>query len=128
MKIDMPYTELIGLVKKFKDNSLTIKYIDRDRLEVDYFVKMELIVKKIDKYAITFGYELKGMLGFLAKGFQFLMKDKFSNLIVELDTGKKELVVHLDKIDSLTKFLEIYRVFSIHFDETKINLELALNA
>ncbi len=128
MKIELSYKELIGLVKKFKDVSFSVIFVDRDRIEINYFVRMELIVKKIDKYTIALGYELNGVLGFLAKGFQFLMKDKFSNLMVELDTGKKELIVHLDKIEELKKILGIYKISSIYFDNTKINLELELNA
>ncbi len=127
MKIELSYQELVGLIKKFKDTTLSLQFVDRDRIEINYYMRMELIVKKIDKYSITLGYELMGVLGFLAKGFQFLMKDRFSNLMVELDTGKKELIVHLDKIEELKKFLEIYRISSIYFDNSKINLELELN-
>ena len=123
----MQYQELLGLVKKFKDVSFSVSFVDRDTIEINYYTRLELIVKKIEKHTIVLGYELTGILGFLAKGFQFLMKDKFSNLIVELDTGRKEFIVHLDKIDEMKKFLEIYSIASIYFDNSKINLELALN-
>lgn len=128
MKIGMSYSEALQLIKKFKNSNASVKFINRHTVEIDYYLKLELSITRIESYTIVFGYKLLGVLGFLAKGLQFLVQDKFNNLIVQLDTANSEIIINLNQIDGLKKVMEIYRLSSIHFDETCINLELELNA
>ena len=126
MKLELTIPEIEQFIQSYFDVSVGIKYLDIDRIKVNYIFNMEVTVQDVQDYCVLFGYKVNKLTHVIARGTKFFMKEKFNSDIVVWDTSKKEILLNLNQITGLKGFLKVYRIQSFEIRDEKIILTMVI--
>ena len=125
MKLELPLSEIEDYIKTCYNINLSIKYIDTNKLEINYLFAIGITIKEVLEYSIIFGYELNWAANMLAKGAKFMTNNNIDKDILNWDTLKKEVKLNLEYIPALNDFLKLYRISSFTIEKSVLFLQLS---
>ncbi len=68
MKIELTISEIESFIHSYFDIKVGMKYVELNKLEVNYFATLGVSVKEVKEYSVLLGYELNWAMNLLAKG------------------------------------------------------------
>ena len=125
MKLELPLSEIEDYIKTCYNINLSIKYIETNKLEINYLFAIGITIKEALDYSIILGYELNWAANMLAKGAKFMTNNNIDKNILNWDTFKKEVKLNLVHIPALNDFLRLYRISSFTVENNVLFLKLS---
>ena len=125
MILQLPLSEIEDYIKTCYNINVSIKYIETNKLEINYLFAIGITIKEVLDYSIILGYELSWATNILAKGAKFMTNNSIYKNILDWDTSKKEVKLNLVHIPALNGFLKIYRISSFLIDNNVLFLKLS---
>lgn len=126
MKLEVSIQEVQEFLQLNYQIDIELKNIEENKIEISYYATLLLIIKKVSKTSITFGYELNSFLNFLAKGAHLYFENKLDNIPIVWNSDANELKIDLTKVDALKNFLKYASISNLQFNNDKIILGLVV--
>ena len=123
MKFEISLTEVQDFLTSCYNKKVGLKYLEKDKIEVDYFATIVLTIKEVRDNIIVFHYHVNGLVELLAK---FLVGKKLDDSPVEWDSKADEVTFYMNRVEALSHFLMTFSISSASF--VNENIVLVLNA
>lgn len=126
MKIHLSFTDIEEYVKVCYNINVKINFIEKNKIFINYFFNIDIMVKEVRDYSILLGYDLNWAANMLAKSAKFMTNDSLDENILQWDTTKKEIKLNLMKISALDDFLSVFRITEFSFEDNLLIIELSI--
>ena len=133
MKIQLTYDEILGYVEEKFHVKPTVEAVDRKTLRIMYqknrfmpTISVNVHVDSVSKDLIRLSYDCSSIVNGLLSGVVWRIEDKIPSHQVEVNTGDKQVLVHLDAFEELEKVLALVEPTDITFGNEGAELKLLL--
>ena len=123
MKFEISLTEVQDFLASFYGKKVGLKYIEEDKIEVDYYASIVLTIKEVRDDAVVFHYKVNSLVELLAK---IIMGKNLNDSPIEWNSKTNEVIFYLNKVEALSHFLLTFCISSVSF--VNENIVLVLNA
>ncbi len=125
MKIELQLTEIEEYIKSSYDTEILITYVELNKLEIDYMIKMRITIKEVRDYSVVFGYELSWVTNLIALGAKYMSKNNFDKKILQWNSSRKEITLDLTHINALSNFLKLYKIKQFSIKDSILYIEFS---
>ena len=133
MNIQVSYNEILDYVEEKFHVSPTVEAVDRKTLRIMYqknrfmpTISVNVHVDSVSKDLIRLSYDCSSIVNGLLSGVVWRIEDKIPSHQVEVNTGDKQVLVHLDAFEELDKVFALVEPTDITFGNEGAELKLLL--
>ena len=95
MKIEISIPEIANFIQSYCDISVDIKYVDTNKIEVNYVTTLGIHIQEVRDYSVLLGYELNWAANLLAKSGKLIIGKNLDKDVLQWNTSKKEILLNL---------------------------------
>ncbi len=120
MKLEIPLTEIENFLANRYNTNISLKSIDKNKIEVNYIIPIVLSIKEVNCHELFFKYEV----GFLGRIGLSLLEEKIKKYPILLDRENHEITIDLRKIDKIKEYFKYLSLSELQFINDEILLVL----
>lgn len=124
MKLEINLKEVKVFLSNYYHINVGLKYIEENKIKVNYFVPFVLSIKEFKEDEIIFNYKINVFANLLVKSAYFLLKKKLKNIPVECDFKSREVILDLKKIKAFSDLFKFLFISELRFVNENILLVL----
>ena len=125
MRLELPLSEIEIYIKENYGVDIKIKFIDFNKIEIDYLITIQVEVIEFTDYSVQFGYDLNWAANLIAKNAKYFSGDYIDNKILLWDTANKTFKLNLIKIEALESFLNSFKIKNFCIKDGLLLIELS---
>lgn len=133
MTASITYSEVQGLISKTFKIRPDMSMINERTICVAYkpgflipTVKVDICVEAIQNESILLSYHCQSALALMVKGVISLLREKIPAQMIDIDTDKRSIVVHLNEIEQIRSVLSYMSLENIYIDNCNVYIDLQL--